>query len=63
MSRTHKHEQAWHVHHDHAQDATLLETKKAGRRFGNKRRLFARLKIKLRRAFRRRFKQQKPESE
>ena len=55
MSRTHKHQQAYNLHHDGEPNHGEYESRKVGRRFGNKRRLWARLKIKLRRAWRHRF--------
>ena len=52
MSHTYKHEEAWKLHHNKIDDPSLYEVKKTGRRYGNKRRLWARIKVKSRRAWR-----------
>jgi hypothetical protein len=59
MSRTRKHQEAWNLHHDGATQHGEYESRRVGRRFGNKRRLWSRLKVKVRRAWRHAFKRAK----
>ena len=58
MTDTHKHQKAWKIRHSPGEQLSLFETKQAGERFGHTRRMWAKLKVQMRRIWRHKFKRQ-----